>query len=329
MGKKTGTEKLIVGIGSALMDILVREDDRFLESINAQKGSTTIVDNDFIEKALSQISDKPTIVPGGSACNTIIGVARLGGGGRFIGVRGKDEFGDLFETDLKKNLVEPLLPTCALPTGRVLSIISPDAQRSMFTHLGAASQMGPEDISLKYFENAGIALVEGYLLFNSPALMEKAMATAKTAGASVAIDLSSFTVVEAFKDHLDKLIANYVDILIANEDEARVFTGQTDEIKAVEALAEHAEIAVLKVGKKGSYISYENRIIKIEPQGSGSAIDTTGAGDLWAAGFLFGLINKYPLEKCGELGSACGWEVCRVIGADIPDAGWTRINNLL
>ncbi len=116
---------------------------------------------------------------------------------------------------------------------------------------------------------------------------------------------------------------------MANDDEARAYTGRADETGAVNALAEKVEIAVLKIGKRGSLIAYQNEILPIEPQGSGQAIDTTGAGDLWAAGFLYGLVNGWPIEKCGALGSACGYEVCQVSGAHIPEAGWERIRQLL
>jgi sugar/nucleoside kinase (ribokinase family) len=143
------------------------------------------------------------------------------------------------------------------------------------------------------------------------------------------MDLASFTVVEQSLVLLEKLVANYVDILIANEDEACAFSGQSDEELALSALAGKANIAVLKVGHRGSHISHAGETIHIQSLGDGTALDTTGAGDLWAAGFLFGLVNGYPLEKCGQLGSACGYEVCQVIGANIPDEGWNRIKKLL
>jgi sugar/nucleoside kinase (ribokinase family) len=329
MTDKSVNKKLIAGIGSALIDILAHEDDDFLETMGAEKGGMILVDDNFIEQTLSKISDKPSVVPGGSACNTIIGVAKLGGSGRFIGMRGEDELGKLIEADLNKNHVEPILFTSQVPTGRVLSIITPDAQRSFLTNLGAASQMMPQDISDKCFKNAEVVLVEGYLLFNAPDLMETAMKAARKAGAKIAMDLSSCSVVETFKELLEKLVAEYVDILMANEDEALAFTGHSDEMKAIEALSKDVDIAVLKVGKRGSYISGEGKVIKVASHGTGAAIDTTGAGDLWASGFLFGIVNGYTFEKCGELGSVCGWEVCRVVGANIPEEGWERIYKLL
>ncbi|MBT8352289.1 MAG: adenosine kinase, partial [Deltaproteobacteria bacterium] len=134
---------------------------------------------------------------------------------------------------------------------------------------------------------------------------------------------------EESKDIIIEIVKKYVDILIANEDEARVFTGLSDEKESVRALSQNVEIAVLKVGERGSYIASKGKIIKIAPKTVVNAVDTTGAGDLWASGFLFGFANGYSLEKCGELGSACGSEVCKVVGAQIPEEGWNRIKKLL
>ena len=214
------------------------------------------------------------------------------------------------------------------PTGRVLSMITPDAQRTMFTFLGASSEMRPREISGADFDNAAIVFIEGYLLFNRDLLLA-ALEAGKKSGALVALDLASFTVVEESMDILDQIVSDYVDILIANEDEARAYTGYRDERKGIEALSRDVDVAVLKVGEKGSYISQAGKIIAIAPKGHGSALDTTGAGDLWASGFLFGLLNGYPIEKCGELGSACGYEVCQVMGAHIPEEGWNRIKRIL
>jgi len=316
--------KLVVGVGSALVDILVREDDQFLLKTGAIKGGMKYVDKEFIELTMSQASNKPTMVPGGSACNTVIGIGKLGGHTRFVGKRGKGKISEFFETNLRKNNVDPVLFQSSSFTGRVLSIITHDAQRSMLTFLGASSEIQPEEITKKCFENAAIVHIEGYLLFNED-LMLAALNAAKEAGALVSLDLASFTVVEESKVFLKKIVKDFVDILLANEDEALAFTGYSDEIKAVRSLSEHTHIAALKVGERGSYIANASKIIKIKPMGTGIAVDTTGAGDLWASGFLFGLVNGYGLEKCGNLGSACGYEVCQVVGANIPEQGWQRI----
>jgi len=316
--------KLVVGVGSALVDILVREDDEFLLKTGAIKGGMKYVDKEFIELTIAQASKKPTMVPGGSACNTVIGIGKLGGHARFVGKNGKGKIGGFFEKNLKKNNVDPVLFTSTSFTGRVLSIITHDAQRSMLTFLGASSEMQPEEITKKCFENAAIVHIEGYLLFNENLILA-ALNAAKEAGALISLDLASFTVVEESKLLLEKIVKDFVDILLANEDEALAFTGCSDEIKAVRSLSEHTLIAALKVGEQGSYISHADKIIKIKPMVTGPAVDTTGAGDLWASGFLFGLVNGYSLEKCGNLGSTCGYEVCQVVGANIPEKGWQRI----
>lgn len=194
----------------------------------------------------------------------------------------------------------------------------------MFTFLGASSETQPEEITKTCFENAAVVHIEGYLLFNED-LIIAALTAAKEAGALVSLDLASFTVVEESKILLKKIVKDFVDILLANEDEALAFTGYSDEIKAAASLSEHTHIAALKVGERGSYIAHDGKIIKIEPIVSGTAVDTTGAGDLWASGFLFGLVNGHSFEQCGNLGSACGYEVCQVIGANIPEIGWRRI----
>ncbi len=318
----------IVGIGSALVDILTHEDDDFLARTGAAKGGMTLVDKADIERFLAMSSTEINIVPGGSACNTVIGVGNLGGRARFVGKCGNGKMAKLFEVNLKNQNVEPALLRTDSPTGRVLSIITPDAQRSMFTYLGASAEMQPDEISPINFENAAIVHVEGYLLFN-PDLIRRVLSTAKKADVRVSLDLASYTVVKETKELLNHLVEKYVDILIANEAEAEAFTGYLDEKKALKALAARADIAVLKVGPRGSYVAHAGITATINPMGDGSAVDTTGAGDLWAAGFLFGLVSGYSIEECGRLGSACGYEVCRVTGAKIPQEGWERIRKLL
>lgn len=318
----------ITGIGSALVDVLINESDRFLADLGKIKGGMTLVDDTDIQKILARTAEKPNIVPGGAACNTILGISMLGGETAFIGRRGDDEYGRLFESHLEQCRVRPLLSISPAPTGKVLSIITPDAQRSMFTFLGASTELAPEMVTSELFENSAIAVIEGYLLFNRD-LMMAALQAAKAARAAIALDLASFEVVNGARDILDDLVDQYVDILIANEDEALAYTGHADEDKAIDTLSAHAEYAVLKIGKNGSIVSHNGRITRIAPLSGMPATDTTGAGDLWAAGFLYGLAHGYSIEKAGLLGSACGYEVCQVIGAQIPAQGWDRIRSLM
>jgi len=319
---------VIAGIGNALVDILLHEDDAFVARTGYPKGGMNYVPSDFADKMLSFSSNKPEVVPGGSACNTIVGIGKLGGTARFVGKCGGDSMGELFERELRNSHVDPWLMVSPQPTGRALSIVTPDAQRSMFTFLGAAAEMSADEIAKCRFDDAAIVHIEGYLLFKND-LIVSALKRAQADGARISLDLASYTVVESSKTELDFLVDEYVDILIANEDEAAAFTGYKDERKALEALAERAGIAALKVGKHGSYIAHNHSITKIKPGGTGAVLDTTGAGDLWASGFLFGLVQGYSMEKCGRLASACGYEVCQVLGASIPNAGWSRVKKIM
>ena len=320
--------KLIVGVGSALVDILAQEEDAFLSAAGAAKGGMTLVEASEIDRLIELTTGANAVVPGGSACNTVIGVGDLGGQARFIGKRGKDSLGMAYEKDLIAHGVEPEMLESDDPTGRVLSVVTPDAQRTMFTYLGAAASMTPDEISPECFRDAAIVHVEGYLLFNRE-LMDAVLKAAKAQGAKISLDLASFNVVEESKDLLDLIVAEYIDILIANEDEALAFTGERDEAKALGILAKDVEMAVLKIGARGSLISGNGEVVVIKGMGNGVAVDTTGAGDLWASGFLFGLVNGMSLEQSGALGSCCGYEVCQLIGAKISDDGWHRIKETI
>jgi sugar/nucleoside kinase (ribokinase family) len=321
---------VVAAIGSALVDLCLMESTDFVADSGAQMGGMVMVEHTHIENTLAKAAGKPNIVPGGSACNTAVGIGKLGGKARFIGKRGDDDLGCAFEKCVKLAGVAPVLLTSQTATGRVLSIITPDAQRSMLTYLGASAEILPSEIENSHFEDCAIVHIEGYMLFN-PGLMMAALKAAKAAGALVSVDLASYTVVEAARALLDEIIAaRYIDILIANEDEAAAFTGHKDEAKAVAELGERAPLAVMKLGKRGSVIIHKESGSKIEipPCGDGkSVVDTTGAGDLWAAGFLYGLVNGHGLERSGNLGSICGYEVCLIVGAHIPDEGWERVRN--
>ena len=322
--KPDSDRKRIVGIGSALVDILVPTDDAFVAQTGVPKGGMIYFDPPVIDQVLKAAGAAPQIVPGGAACNTITGVAQLGGKTRFLGKRGRDDFGEQFEAALVRHGVDTHLVDSATPTGRVLSLITPDSQRTMLTYLGASSEMRPDEVLSAAFKDCAVALIEGYLVYNHD-LFRHAMQSAREAGARIALDLASFTVVEENLQTLTSIVTRYVDILIANEDEARAFTGQKDEMTALKMLTEQAELAVVKLGARGSLISFGDQTLNIPAHGEGPVVDTTGAGDLWAAGFLHGLVAGLPLTQCGQLASVCGYEVCRVVGASIPPDGWRRI----
>lgn len=314
----------VTGVGSALVDILAREDDAFLERLGAGKGGMTYVEKNFIDQTVQQATSPPQIVPGGSACNTVVGIGRLGGQAQFVGKCGNGPMGRFFRDDLAKQGVTSFLLNSDSPTGRVLSIVSPDAQRSMFTFLGASAEALPEEMTTACFDDAAIVHIEGYLLFN-PDLIKAALKAARDAGALISLDLASFNVVEEAGEMLPELISEYVDILLANEDESYAYTGTRDERKAVSKLAAEVDLAVLKLGARGSLIATDGDVLPVQALGNGQALDTTGAGDLWASGFLYGLVKRMPLDRCGKIGSMCGYEVCQVMGANLPEERWSAI----
>ncbi|PIE71071.1 MAG: adenosine kinase [Deltaproteobacteria bacterium] len=319
---------LVTGVGSALMDLLVHESDAYLNAVGIEKGGMTLMDIEAIDRALSFAADAPEMVPGGATCNTLVGVARLGGKSRFLGKCGDDAVGDAYIKSLTDCGMDVRLMRSATPTGRVLSVITPDAERSMWTCLAASSELGPADLSADDFSGTQYAVVEGYLLFN-PDLMNAALKAAKAAGAKVVLDLASFTVVRECLDLLKTLIPAYVDILVANEDEVAEYTGETDPETALARLSDGVEIAVLKRGASGSLISDKGKVIRVPAETGAPIVDTTGAGDLWLGGFLYGLSAGYTILDAGKIGAACGYEVCRVVGAWIPDEGWARIQQTL
>ncbi len=324
--KSNNSTPYAIGVGSALMDILLQESDEFVSTNGITKGGMELVEEGKASELLAKSSNTPEYAPGGSACNTTIGLGRLSGKAEFIGTCGEDDLGKQFTEALKKNGVDPKLSTVKTATGQVLSVITPDAERSMLTYLGAAAESNPSDMKAELFDGADVVHIEGYLIFNE-ALIRAVLEAAKKAGVLVSLDLAAFTVVEAAGDLVKELVRDYVDIVLANEDEARAYTGSSDEHEALEILAKDAELAVVKIGKRGSLIKCAGEKTVIAPYGDGNALDTTGAGDLWASGFLYGVINGLSMEKSGNLASICGFNVCQIAGAHMSNETWDFIKS--
>jgi sugar/nucleoside kinase (ribokinase family) len=314
----------VVGVGAALVDLLVEEEDAFVARMGSEKGGMTLVELPTIAKAMNGTKADVKVVPGGSACNTMVGIGNLGGKARMIGRLGNDELGQAFLDGLHKAGVDRRIRLSEDSTGRVLSVVTPDAQRTMFTYLGASSKLSPEDVLAEDFRDAGIVLLEGYLLFNRP-VVEKIISVVKGTKAKLVLDLASFQVVDATRDFLEHVIADSVDIILANEDEAKAYTGM-GHAESLDILSEKAEIAVVKIGKDGVLIGKGKERMKVAGNPV-KAIDTTGAGDLWASGFLYGLTQGMSLEKAASLGCKVGAEVVQVMGAVIPEEGWKRVKD--
>ena len=317
--------KKILGIGSALVDILTQiPNEQILKELNLPKGSMTYVDTDTSVKVgdfLKQYGS--TMAAGGSAANTASGLAKLGVGSGFLSKIGKDEVGRFFEKAMIDTNVKPQLLISDTPSGRVQAIVTPDGERTFATCLGAAAEMSPEDIQPELFVGWDIFYVEGYLVAN-PSMLNKAMETAKAAGLKIAIDMASYNVVDENRDYFIQLIDRYVDYVFANEKEAFALTGMEPKA-ALDYIAERCDIAVVKVGAKGAYIKHGQEIATIAPL-KANVIDTTGAGDMWAAGFLAGLVKGENLQKCGMMGAIVAANVIEVIGPKMDDQRWEKIH---
>jgi len=321
--------KKIIGIGNALVDVMtIVPDETCLTRFCLPKGSMTMVDamrSGEIKQAINGL--KRTLSSGGSAGNTMYGLGTMGVHASFIGKVGRDELGIFYEKDMVEAGLTPVLIRSKLsPTGTAVALVTPDSERTFATHLGAATELVAEELLADYFKNYNILYLEGYLIFNLP-LVQQACSLAKANDMCVALDLASFNVVNDMRPAFDKIVNEYVDIIFANEEEARAFTG-LGPVEALDEISKRCEIAVVKTGPDGSWIKRGDEVVKVEAL-KVNAVDTTGAGDLYAAGFLYGFSNGFSLDKCGLFGSILAGKVIEVIGARMPDEKWAEAKKLI
>ena len=321
--------KKILGIGSALVDILSQiPNEQILQELNLPKGSMTYVDADKVVKIGERLAQQygSQRASGGSAANTMSGLAQLGVESGFLSKIGKDEVGEFFKKQMTDSHVKPQLLTTSTPSGRVIAMVTPDGERTFATCLGAAAEMRADDIQPELFEGWDIFYVEGYLVAN-PDMLKKAISTAKAQGMTIAIDMASYNVVEESRDFLLDLMNNYVDIVFANEKEAFALTGMEPKT-ALHYIAEHCDIAVVKVGAKGALVQRGKEVVVVPPM-EAEVVDTTGAGDMWAAGFLAGLVKGEDLQKCGMMGAIVAKNIIEVVGAKMDEARWEKIHTAI
>lgn len=311
-------------MGNALVDIITRlENDDILGTFGLPKGSMTLVDHDtsnFINLETSGLPKQKA--SGGSAANTVHGLAHLGINSGFIGKVGDDDLGKFFYKDMKSKKINPILFKSIKDTGKAIALISPDSERTFATYLGAAIELSKEDLDSSIFKSYQYLYLEGYLVQNKE-LIEKALRLAKNQNLKICIDLASYNIVEEYKQLFIDLIHEYVDIIFANSQEAESLTGEKPE-KAAQLIGDMTEIAVVKNGAEGSLIYNDGKITQISAKPS-TPIDTTGAGDMYAAGFLFGLMNKQPLNICGNIGSLIAGRVIEVYGAKMDEFVWENL----
>jgi len=320
----------LIGVGSPVVDTLASVDDAFISAqVPGAKGGMELVDAAVLAEIVGQLEGPLTQAPGGSAGNTAVGVAHLGLPVTFLGKLGNDSNAAFYRDNFKAIGGDiSRFKMADVPNAHCLSLVTPDSERTMRTDLGAAMTLSPEDIVPEDFAGVDHAHIEGYLLFNRD-LLFRVLECARLSGCSVSIDLASFEVVGAAQDILPDVLRESVDIVFANEEEARAFTNLGDDTGSMVAqLAELCDVAVVKLGKEGSLVQKGEHRHRIDPVVA-KAVDTTGAGDLWAAGFLYGWLSGRDLATCGRYGSVLGAAVVEVMGAAIPAERWEQIRQTL
>lgn len=307
----------VIGLGNALVDVITHEDDRFLDEHGLVKGSMALIDEERASDLYAAMG-VATEMSGGSAANTVAGVASFGGRAAFVGQVRDDELGRVFAHDLGANGVTFAAPpaTVGPSTGRCLIVVTADAERTMSTYLGAGAGMGPGSIDPAVIGDAKVVYLEGYL-FDSPEAKEayrQASRLAHDAGGQVALTLSDSFCVERHLDEWVTLVDEQVDVLFGNAEEVQVLCG-TGFDDAVRQLQARVKVAVITRGAAGSVIVTTDGMVEVAPERVANVVDTTGAGDLYAAGFLYGYTQGLPLSECGRIGSLAAAEVISHTGA--------------
>lgn len=308
----------VVGLGNAIVDVLSHADDDFIVKHGLPKGGMTLVDRDS-SHALYDDMGPATEMSGGSAANTMAGIASLGGQPAFFGRVCDDQLGRVFAHDIRAIGVSYETPPAAdgAPTGRCLILVTPDAQRTMQTYLGSSAEFGPDDINDGVIRTAAVTYLEGYLFDPAPAkaAFRKAADVAHAADRRVALTLSDSFCVDRHRDEFRDLVDGHIDILFANEDEITALYETSDFDSALKAVRGKCEIAVLTRSEKGSVIVSGADIHEVGIEPVDHVVDTTGAGDLYAAGFLYGLTHGHALPDCGRIAAICAAEIISHMGA--------------
>ena len=308
----------VVGIGNALVDVLSQEADAFLAAQGLIKGAMQLVDEPRARELYAAMG--PAVeVSGGSAANTIVGVASFGGRAHYVGKVRDDQLGEVFSHDLRAVGVGYSTPaaTSGPATGRCLIVVTPDAQRTLTTYLGASVQLGPGDIDKDLIGRAGILYLEGYL-FDPPEAQRAfrvAADIAHAAGRTVALTLSDPFCVDRHRGAFRELVERHVDILFANEAEIRALYKTPDFDAALQQVRRHCAVAALTRSEHGSVIVAGDEVHVVAAHPVRTVVDTTGAGDLYAAGFMVGLSRGLDVATCGRLGSLAAAEVISHVGA--------------
>jgi sugar/nucleoside kinase (ribokinase family) len=308
----------IVGIGNAIVDVLTTTDDSFLERLSFNKGSMTLIDEDKA-KELYEMTTNRIQRSGGSVANSLACVAQLGGKAAFIGRVRNDKLGEIFTEEISTTgtIFNTQASSAGPSTARCLIFVTPDAQRTMCTYLGASVLLEPNDIDLSVVREAKILYLEGYL-WDNPAAKNafiKAAKIAKNAGRKVALSLSDSFCVNRHRESFTRLVEDHIDVLFANEDEITTLYRTSSLKTALEKLKKKCDLAAITIGEKGSILISNGNETNIDPFILGEAIDTTGAGDLYAGGFLKGLADGLNPELSAKIGSICAGQIVTQLGS--------------
>jgi sugar/nucleoside kinase (ribokinase family) len=307
----------VVGVGNALVDVIAHADDGFIHQHELVKGSMTLVDTDralYLYRALGSAVE----MSGGSAANTMCGVASLGGRAAYVGKVSNDDLGNVFGHDLRAVGVQfrPGAPEADTPTGRCIIVVTPDAQRTMNTYLGVSSLLQPADIHEETVALGKVLYMEGYL-YDRPAAKDAfrhAASVAHANGRQVSLTLSDSFCVDRHRDDFRALVTDQVDILFGNEDELRSLYQVGSFDAAIAAVRTDCHLAVITMGAQGCAIVTKDEVLHTRAEPVEQVLDTTGAGDLFAAGFLFGYTRELPLVECAKLGAIAAAEVISHVG---------------
>ena len=307
----------ITFIGNAIVDIIAETSDDLLTELDIPKGGMQLINTKAADNLIDSIK-APLVVSGGSAANTAVGFSSFGGKACFIGQTGLDEFGDLFSKDINKSNVffQNKASKMLDKTSKSIILVTPDAERSMNTFLGASIKFNINSFDEHFIINSSMLYIEGYL-FDQPEAKEAiyhCCDLAKSQNKKVALSLSDSFCVERHRIDFLNLIENYVDIIFANEHEIKSLY-KSDLTQSINTIKNNVDFGAITLGSKGAIVFENITQYYIDPIFIEELVDTTGAGDLFAAGFLFGFINKYSIEKCGHLGNKAASEIIKHIGA--------------
>ncbi len=323
----------VVGIGNAIVDVLVQTDDNFLTAQNLEKGGMALIDEARAE-SLYQASGPGQETSGGSAANTLVGIAELGGRAGFIGRVRNDQLGRIFSHDIQAvgARFETPAATQGASTARCLIYVTPDAERTMCTFLGASTQLEPEDLDLSMVRDTKVLYLEGYL-WDSPAAKRAFIAAAeacKASGGQVALSLSDGFCVDRHRDSFLDLVNGHVDVLFANEVEIKALYQTEDFETALAQVTGCCSVTAITRGAEGSVVLSGDQRWTIGIESLGALVDTTGAGDLYAGGFLHAYTQGESLQRCGELGALCAGQIVTQLGArsqvPLSDLAAQRVN---